>query len=72
MGMREKLMTANERRQQVEQELNDLRNVKADSNNIALGDLEAALMAELNSIESQIRQINSYIQQVDQEAGATA
>lgn len=70
MGMREKLAAIRERRQQLEQELTDLRTVKDDSRNSALADLESILMSELDQVQAQIDQINSYIQNVDHSAAA--
>ncbi len=61
MGMQEKLATMTERRQQIEQELQDLRETRRESSNSALADLEKALMSELERVGGQISQINDYL-----------
>ncbi len=65
MAMREKLNQVTERRERVEQELDALRHARAGSSNAALADLETALMSELGVIESQIQQLNAYLDSVE-------
>ncbi len=56
-----RLAEAEARREEVRRELDGLANAKSDSGNSALGELESALMSELNAIEHKISQISSYL-----------
>ena len=60
----QRLVSLTERRQAVEQELADLATNKADSENTALVDLEAALTTELNKIDLQIGQLRTYVEHI--------
>lgn len=62
MGMKEKLASVNERREQIEHELAELRQTRQGSSNSALADLEKALTTELAGVQEQIDQINGYLQ----------
>lgn len=61
----EKLTNLSERRQEVERELADIIASKAASpQNTALADLESILSSELNRIDDQIKQLNAYLNSV--------
>ncbi len=61
----EKLTNLSERRQEVARELADIIASKAASpQNTALADLESILNSELNRIDEQIKQLNAYLNNV--------
>jgi hypothetical protein len=68
MTTMEKLNSLSERKVQVRRELDDIRAAKPESENTALADLEAALMAELDRIDGQITQIKTYLAHVPAES----
>jgi hypothetical protein len=65
MAMANKLETLNQRKSELARELADLAGAKPETDNSALGDLEKALMTELDSVEKQIRQIQAYLEQCE-------
>ena len=67
MTTMEKLNSLSERKVQVRRELDDIRAAKPESENTALADLEAALMAEMDRIDGQISQIKTYLSHVPAE-----
>lgn len=61
----EKLSSLSERRQEVERELADIIASKtASPQNTALADLESILNSELSRIDQQIKQLNAYLNNV--------
>jgi len=60
----QRIANLSERRQAVQKELADLAENRPGSDNTALADLEAALTTELDKIEQQIRQLQTYMNHV--------
>lgn len=65
MTPNEKLSLLNDRRESVRRELGGLSELARESNNTAIPDLEAALLAELKNIERQIQRIKDYVDQIE-------
>jgi hypothetical protein len=61
MSVDHKLESLNERKRDVERELAGLAESKQNSGNTALGDLELALVNELDQLQSHIGQIRAYM-----------
>lgn len=61
MSATDKLSTLNQRVDDLKRELTDLAAVRPHSENAALVDLETALTRELENVEGQVRQLQTYL-----------
>jgi len=61
MTTRTRLSEAEARRDAIRREIDELEDVKAGSANSALGELEQALVAELDAVEQKIQKIAKYL-----------
>lgn len=67
MGMTQKRDSLAHRKSEIERELTGLgESRQASQDNTALGDLERALMAELDQVDRQLHLLDEYVKQLDQ------